>query len=57
MEYRVELPLKEVAERNAFGSASNFADFCQKQTGKSPGELKAEGYDKWKERRMKFWNQ
>ena len=32
MEYRVELPLKEVAERNDFASASNFADFCQQQT-------------------------
>lgn len=56
MEYRVELPLKEVAERNDFSSASNFADFCQQQTGKTPSELKAEGYEKWKERRMKFWN-
>lgn len=57
MEYRVELPLKEVAERNDFGSASNFADFCQQQTGKTPSELKAEGYDKWEKRRMEFWNQ
>lgn len=57
MEYRVELPLKEVAERNAFGSASNFADFCQKQTGMSPCELKARGYEKWEKRRMDFWNQ
>ena len=56
MEYRVELPLKEVAERNAFGSASNFADFCQKQTGMSPCELKAIGHEKWEKRRMDFWN-
>ena len=49
--------LKEVAERNAFGSASNFADFCQKQTGMSPCELKAIGYEKWEKRRMDFWNQ
>lgn len=57
MEYRLELPLKEVAERNAFASASNFADFCQKQTGKSPCELKAIGYEKWEKRRTDFWNQ
>ena len=57
MEYRVELPLKEVAERNDFASASNFADFCQQQTGKSPGELKSKGYEKWEKRRMDFWNQ
>ncbi|MFR4245213.1 helix-turn-helix domain-containing protein [Phocaeicola coprophilus] len=56
MEYRVELPLKKVAERNAFGSASNFADFCQKQAGMSPCELKAIGYEKWEKRRMDFWN-
>ena len=56
MEYRVELPLKEVAERNDFASASNFADFCQQQTGKSPGELKSKGYEKWEKRRMDFWN-
>lgn len=56
MEYRVELPLKEVAERNAFGSASNFADFCQKQTGMSPCELKSIGHEKWEKRRMDFWN-
>ncbi|EYA74084.1 bacterial regulatory helix-turn-helix s, AraC family protein [Bacteroides fragilis str. S24L26] len=56
MEYRVELPLKEVAERNDFPSASNFADFCQKQTGKSPSKLKAEGYEKWEERRLAYWN-
>ena len=41
---------------NTFGSASNFADFCQKQTGMSPCELKAIGYEKWEKRRMDFWN-
>ena len=55
-EFRVELSLKEVAERHSFSSPSNFCDFCRQQSGESPGSLKEKGYKKWIERRMEYWS-
>ena len=56
MTYRPELTLKEVAERNHFLSKSNFHDFCLKRMLKRPGKLKREGYEKWCERRLAYYN-
>lgn len=57
MTYRPELSIKEVATRNTFASASNFADFCNQQLKKSPTELQKECYDIWKEKRLAYWNE
>ena len=56
MTCRPELPISEVAKRNTFASASNFADFCNQQLNKTPTELQAECYDLWKEKRLAYWN-
>ena len=56
MTYRPELTLKEVAERNHFLSKSNFHDFCLKRMLKRPGKLTREGYEKWCERRLAYYN-
>ena len=56
MTYRPELTLREVAERNHFLSKSNFHDFCLKRMLKRPGKLKREGYEKWCERRLAYYN-
>ena len=47
---------EEVAERNHFLSKSNFHDFCLKRMLKRPGKLKREGYEKWCERRLAYYN-
>ena len=56
MSYRPELTVGEIAERNDFPSASNFSDFCRRQFDRSPQELKAEGEEEWRERRLEWWN-
>lgn len=56
MTCRPELSVKEVAQRNRFPSASNFADFCKQQLQKNPSGLHEECYETWKEKRLKFWN-
>lgn len=54
MTCRPELSIKEVAERNQFSSASNFADFCNQQLQKNPSELAKECYEIWKDRRINY---
>lgn len=56
MSYRPELTVGEIAERNDFPSASNFSDFCRRQFDRSPQELKAEGEEEWREKRLEWWN-
>ena len=36
--------LHEIGEKYGFEAASTFANFCKKQLGKTPGQIRAEGY-------------
>ena len=56
MTYRPELTLKEVAERNHFLSRATSTISASKRMLKRPGKLKREGYEKWCERRLAYYN-